>query len=74
MPGSVPQFPYLQSMERLGVEGDVAGQGLKEGQREPDRVPLEHRHCSRPHRCLLGGHRCPPASALRAQNQAPDSF
>lgn len=33
MPSSVPQFPHL---EGLGVEKEVAGQGLKEGQREPD--------------------------------------
>ena len=74
MPSSVPQFPYLQSMERLEVEKEVAGRGLKEGRREPDWVPVGHRRCSPPHRCLLGGHRCLPASILRAQDQAPDSF
>lgn len=31
MPSSVPQFLRLQSMERLGVEGEVAEQGPKEG-------------------------------------------
>lgn len=36
MLSSVPQFPHLQRVEGLGVEEEVAGQGLKEGQREPD--------------------------------------
>lgn len=59
---------------KAGGGEEVAGQGLKEGQREPHWVPAGCRHCSPPHRCLLGGHRRLPASALRAQDQAPDSF
>lgn len=56
---------------KAGGGGGGCWAGAEGGHREPDWVLAGHWHCSPPHRCLLDGHRCLPASTLRAQDQAP---
>lgn len=71
--GWEPDAQLCASVSPAVKHGKVGGGGewLGKGPREVDRVPVGCPCCSPPHLCLSGGHRCPSASVLEAQDQAP---